>query len=79
MDVWDGDGIDTAATFEEVEDGDLACRTTVSFSFPDASKIAFLDFDLSGHDIRCLGCQLLRDQLPVFMEIQGRRLTIDPT
>jgi transposase-like protein len=30
----------------------LACRTTVSLSFPDASKIAFIDFDLTGHDIR---------------------------
>jgi len=51
------------AAFEQPEDWYLASSPTASFPFSDTTKIAFINFNSLGHQIRCIGSQLLCDQL----------------
>tara|TARA_R110002167_G_C12516327_1_gene637770 strand:+ start:561 stop:809 length:249 start_codon:yes stop_codon:yes gene_type:complete len=47
--VWDRNDIDLAASLEQPKGGNLACCISTFFAFPDTSKIAFINLDLSRH------------------------------
>ena len=65
----DGDRVDTTAPLEKPEDRYLAGGTTTSFAFPDAAEIAFINLDLSRHEIRCIGDKVLGNEFPELVKI----------
>ncbi len=67
--VWDRDGIDYATSFEQPKDGNLACCASTSFAFPDTAKIAFINLDLSRHQVWCFRSQPVGNELAQLVKI----------
>ena len=71
-------GIDVPATFGQSEDWCLASNSTASFVISDTTKIAFINFNFPGHQIRCIGSQLLCDQLAELAKYRISVLRFNP-
>ncbi len=77
--VWDRDGIHFTASLEQPKDGNLACRASTSFAFPNATKVAFINLDFSRHQVRCFRRQLAGNKLAQLVKIQDCSVAINTT
>ena len=74
--IWDDDGMNLAAAFEQPEDRNFARSSPPALALSDATKIALINLDFTAQERRCLGFQPGRNQLAKLVKEQPCRVPV---